>query len=198
MLIALFVDEIALLKDAQKEEVKRMVEYYGAAGLYPILATNNPVQASILVKGNLSTRICFAVPSFNESTIVLGMKGAETLSQRGRGLILLDNQLIEFQSFTVHYPRHDEEKFRQHIEDLMSRTQPTPAPQKNDIAEMAEQIRAQWSSEMSKSAVSRLFGKNYTGTSWCRKIDQVIEYLRSTTPTQEATDLDLTPAPVGE
>lgn len=188
--IALFVDEIAELEDSLKEDVKHMVKFYGAAGLYPVLATNDPVQSAILVKTNLSTRICFAVPSFNDSLTVLGMKGAELLNQRGRGLLLLDNKLIEFQSFTVDYPRHDEELFKRHIEQLDGETRPVPTIRRDEISQLAESIRAHWQPVMSKSAVSRLFGKNYAGTSWCRKVDKVIDYLSSTT-TPQAPDLGL-------
>lgn len=119
--IALFVDEIAMLDDRLKDALKRMVEFYGAAGLYSVLATNSPTQASILVKTNLSTRICFAVPSFNDSLTVLGMKGAEALTERGRGLIIWDG-LTEFQSFEVAYPEPTEEQ-RRLLADQLSSTQ---------------------------------------------------------------------------
>ena len=107
--IALVVDEIADLDDGLKEAIKRMVKLYRACGLYPILATNDPVQSAILVKSNLATRVCFRVPSFNDSITVLGNKGAEKLpSQVGRGLVLWNGRLTEFQSFTVDYPRLSE------------------------------------------------------------------------------------------
>lgn len=194
--IALFLDEIALLDEPLKEIVKRMIEYYGACGLYPVLATNDPTQSSILVKTNLSTRICFPVPSFNDSLTVLGMKGAEKLNERGRGLILLSNRLIEFQSFTVDYPRHDAEKFRLYLEGI-ERQPDIPASQPDEITQLAESIRDQWFPGMTKSAVSRLLGKNYAGTAWCRKVNQVIEYLVSTTPTEKTPGtLDLALKPV--
>jgi hypothetical protein len=107
--IALFVDEIAELDDHLKEALKRMVKLYRASGLYPILATNDPTQAAILVKTNLSTRICFAVPSFQDSMTVLGMKGAEALTERGRGMIIWDGRLIDFHTFDVQYPPHTED-----------------------------------------------------------------------------------------
>jgi len=107
--IALVVDEIADLDDGLKETIKRMVKLYRACGLYPILATNDPVQSAILVKSNLATRVCFRVPSFTDSITVLGNKGAEKLpSQVGRGLVMWNGRLTEFQSFTVDYPRLSE------------------------------------------------------------------------------------------
>ncbi len=63
----------------------------------------------------------------------------------------------------------------------------------NVPAKLAETIRVQWQPGMSKSAVSRLLGKDYAGTSWCRKVDQIIDYLVSTTPTQEMQGRNLTP-----
>jgi hypothetical protein len=187
--IALFVDEVAELEDSLKEAIKRMVKFYGAAGLYPVLATNDPVQSAILVKTNLSTRICFAVPSFNDSLTVLGMKGAEALNQRGRGLLLLDNRLIEFQSFTVNYPKHDEEMFRQHVAALDVQAAAAPSSQESEITQLAESIRAAWMPGMSKRAVAKLLKKTYAGA-WAAKTDKIIEYLSATTTTQ-TPDLSL-------
>lgn len=126
--IALFVDEIAMLQDHLKEELKRMIEYYGAAGLYSVLATNNPTQAAILVKSNLSTRICLPVPSFSDSLTVLGMKGAETLTERGRGLVIWDGRLTEFQSFQVTYPTPTDEQRRMLAQLVLDGPKSEPKP----------------------------------------------------------------------
>jgi len=61
-------------------------------------------------------------------------------------------------------------------------TESLPAKPIDEIAEMAERIRAQWSPTMTKSAVSRLLGKEFEGTSWTAKVNRVIAYLTSTTP----------------
>ena len=206
--IALFLDEIALLDDLLKVAVKRMIEYGGAYGVYPVLATNDPIKASILVKTNLSTRICFAVPSFNDSITVLGMKGAEALHQVGRGFILFGNQLTEFQSFTVEYPDFDEPKFLRYIEQLSAQVEGKPAAssesaekalsaeagQPDEITRLAESIRAQWSPELSGRAVGQLLGKPYGG-SWHKKVNEIMDYLRATSATATtvaagAPDLD--------
>jgi predicted ATPase len=55
--------------------------------------------------------------------------------------------------------------------------------QGDEVAELAEGIRERWSPEMSKSAVSRLLGKEFAGSSWTAKVNRVIEYLSTTTPT---------------
>lgn len=192
--IALFVDEIALLEDHVKEMLKRMVEYYGAAGLYSVLATNNPTQAAILVKSNLSTRICLPVPSFNDSLTVLGMKGAEALQQKGRGLIVWDGRAIEFQTFQVTYPTPTEEQRQLLAEQLTSGDVRVPESHPDEIVQMAERIRDLWRPGMSKSEVSRLLGKNYAGSSWTQKVNRVIEFLNSTTTPGTPPDSGAIPA----
>jgi hypothetical protein len=66
---------------------------------------------------------------------------------------------------------------------LIMPTREEPVKPVDEIAEMAERIRSQWSAGMSKSEVSRLFGKEFAGTSWTAKVNKVIAYLTSTTPT---------------
>jgi hypothetical protein len=179
--IALFVDEAADLPDSAKDLLKQMIRLYRHAGLYPIIATNQPTQAEVFAKTNLSTRIAFRVPHHTDSITMLGYKGAETLPDlRGRGLIPWRGKFIEFQSFDIEYPMPTEEA--RHLISERLATKKTDEPL-GEIEQLAESIREQWTPGMSKSGVSRLFGKNYAGTSWCRKVDQVIEYLASTTPT---------------
>lgn len=186
--IALVIDEVAALSPDSRlqqqymKQLQYMVELYGYLGLYPILATNNPVKASVVVKSNLATRICFGVPSFQESLIVLSKKGAETLPKR-RGMILWENELVEFQSFDVPYVEATEEQKRMAMElsDVPAAVSTeTPDP----IAQLAEQIRDQWQPGMSKRAVGRLLGMEYAGSN-TRKIDAVIEFLSATTTTTD-------------
>ena len=83
----------------------KIVESERDTGFYPILATNSPEAAALLVKSNLVTRMCFAMPSWNASQMVLGMNGAESLPKvQGRGLIVFKARVVEFQSFQVTYP----------------------------------------------------------------------------------------------
>ncbi len=170
--IALFVDEIAELESPLKDLLKRMVKLYGASGSYPLLATNDPTQAAILMKMNLSTRICFAVPSFQDSLTVLGVKGAEALTDRGRGMVNWDSRPIEFQSFQITYPVPSDEQ-RQLLAGMAS-TEAEP-PKLDEVAEMAEQIRGNWHQGMSKRAVAKLLGMEYAG-SYTTKIDKVIAH----------------------
>jgi len=111
--IALFVDEAADLPDQAKELLKQMIRLYRHAGLYPIIATNQPTQAEVFAKTNLSTRVAFRVPHHNDSVTMLGYKGAEALPDvRGRGLIVWKGRFVEFQSFQVTYPMPSEETRR--------------------------------------------------------------------------------------
>ncbi len=89
MPIALIVDEAALTTDAEREQLVRIVERERDTGFHPIYGTNRPEAATLLVKSNLGTRICFAVPSWNASQMALGVNGAEDLPKlAGRGLIV--------------------------------------------------------------------------------------------------------------
>lgn len=50
----------------------------------------------------------------------------------------------------------------------------------SQIIELAESIRDRWNSGLSKSAVSRLLGKEFAGSSWVATVNAVIDYLAST------------------
>jgi hypothetical protein len=106
MPIALFIDEAALTNDEEKASLAQIVERERDTGIHPILGTNRPEAAALLVKTNLSTRICFAVPGWNASQMVLNMNGAESLPKiQGRGLIVFGARVTEFQSFMISYPK---------------------------------------------------------------------------------------------
>lgn len=181
--IAILVDEAALTTDEEKAGLVEIIERERATGFYPILATNRPQASALLVKSNLVTRICFPVPSWHASQMALGQNGAESLPNiQGRGLIVHQARVTEFQSFVVTYPQPSEDTVRMALEAEEQPTEQTPAVV-DEIAEMAERIRGRWSPGMSKSAVSRLFGKEFEGSSWTARVNRVIAYLTSTTPT---------------
>jgi hypothetical protein len=190
--IALVVDEITLLDDELKEKIKRMVQFYRKCGLYPILATNEPLKAALLVKSNLVTRLCFPVPQKSDSQVVIGYSGAEALprtqpGQPGRGLMVWQGKLMEFQAFRVPNIGRDvalTEEQKSSLGAIFGGTNgPQAQPEKADpIAELAESIRSQWNKDMSGNRTAALLGKPYGG-SWKAKIDQVIAYLTSTTST---------------
>jgi hypothetical protein len=183
--IAFVVDEIAELEEDEKETINKLVKLYRAAGLHPILCTNNPTQAAVLAKTNLTTRICFRVPSWNDSMVVLAMKGAETLPQTldkqpGRGMIIWRGRLTEFMAFHVTWPDFSEYALKV-LAELHLPTGPSVDP--NSIEALAESIREQWRPGLSKRKVAELLGKPYGG-SWATKIDQIVACLTATTTTE--------------
>lgn len=184
--IALIVDEAALTSDDEKAGLVTIVERERATGFHPILATNRPEAAALLVKSNLSTRICLPVPSWNASQMVLGQNGAEDLPKiKGRGLIVFKASVTEFQSFHVTYPAPSEDTVRMLLQQQDDEVDPQPQGETNAVDEikaLAEQIREKWTPGLSGRAVGRLIGKTYGGY-WKPRIDQMIEYLSATTAT---------------
>jgi hypothetical protein len=187
--IVLIVDEAALTTDEQKRQLIQIVERERATGFYPILATNRPEASAVLVKSNLITRISFAVPSWNASHMALGQTGAEALSKTpGRGLIVFQARVQEFQGFTVTLPDPTPEAVQYILErEQAAITQPTAGV--SELAQMAETIREDWNPTMSKRATAALLGKTYAG-SWAAKVDQIIEILSATTTPRAASGPD--------
>jgi hypothetical protein len=186
--IALFVDEAADLPDLAKELLKSMIRLYRHAGLYPIIATNQPTVADVFTKTNLSTRVAFRVPHHNDSITMLGYRGAELLpDERGRGLIVWKGKFIEFQSFNVDYPMPSEETRQMLSSQVQSEDVRPLSTTADDIAQLADSIQEQWTPKMSGRAVAKLLGKSYGG-SWKDKVDRVIVHLAATTTTGTLPD----------
>jgi hypothetical protein len=55
-----------------------------------------------------------------------------------------------------------------------------PTAPRNEIAEMAERIRGQWSESMSKNRVAQLLGWKQYGGGIVQTVNAVVEYLTST------------------
>lgn len=106
----LIIDEVAHVPETCRPFISDLVGRGGAYGIYPVLATTYPGHKEVqsLVRANLSTRICFPVPTMNESRVVLAQAGAETLPKiKGRFLIVWDAKVIEGQAFAVDLPKDD-------------------------------------------------------------------------------------------
>ncbi len=106
--LVLIIDEVAHIPEDCQGLVGELVGKGGAYGVYPILATTYPghKQVQSLTRANLSTRICFPVPTQAESRVVLGQAGAEVLSKtKGRMLLVWEARLIEAQAFNVDLPQ---------------------------------------------------------------------------------------------
>lgn len=184
MPIALFVDEAALTSDDEKASLVQIVERERDTGVYPILATNRPEAAALLVKTNLVTRVCFPVPSWNASQMVLGMNGAESLPKvQGRGLIVYQARVVEFQSFVVKYPLPSIEVTDALIVPTVDGGQLTVDGGQSDVERLAEGIRGQWSPTMSRNAVAKLLGWKQYGGANMDMVRDVIAYLASSTST---------------
>jgi len=102
--IALIVDELAYaLQESGVEDVLvDLTARGGAVGIHPILATQRPSSDVVTprLKGNLVTRIAFAVPDRASSQVVLDRAGAESIAKTpGRLLLLNGARLIEAQAF---------------------------------------------------------------------------------------------------
>ena len=188
-LISLVIDEAALVPESARAMLAEYVERCRDTGMFPILATNNPQQARVIVKSNLRTRISLAVPSLAASVMVLGLSGAERLpKQRGRGLMELAARMVEFQAFGVDYPAPSAAAVERVVSG-QSTYPPTPFLKEGgvgqgEIVELAERIRSQWSPSLSKRKTAELLGKTYAG-SWAEKVDRVIGHLSATTTAPE-------------
>jgi hypothetical protein len=102
--IALIVDELAyaLQEPGVEEVLVDLTARGGAVGIHPILATQRPSSDVVTprLKGNLVTRIAFAVPDRASSQVVLDRAGAESIAKTpGRLLLLNGARLIEAQAF---------------------------------------------------------------------------------------------------
>lgn len=195
MPIAVIIDEAALTSDEEKALLVEMVERERDTGFYPIIATNRPEASALLMKSNLVTRISFAVPSWNASQMALGMNGAESLDKvQGRGLLVFKARVMEFQSFRVTYPAPSPAAVEKMLwqEDQQAETVPT-ATTSAEIIKMADAIRARWTLKTSKTKTATLLGFPQYGGSYRTKTDLVIEYLTSTTTTEEPNIVGFAP-----
>jgi hypothetical protein len=82
---------------------------------------------------------------------------------------------------------------RWHVAQGIAPAQITPVETKDElkkrkIVELAEGIKSQWNPTMNKTQVSNLLGKPFAGTSWVETVNEVIQYLKSTTPTKSESD----------
>lgn len=180
--IALVIDEVAEVDD--QALLLKQVKVNRAAGVYPIFATNDPSKSSVVAKSNLATRISFYVPSSSDSLVGFGRPGANKLNRKqGRGLVVLNGRVTEFQSFLIDYPKPTDAAKEWLVSQLAAEDDAPviePTAPRDEIAEMAERIREQWNASMSGSAVARLLGLSQYGGSYKARVDKVVEYLTST------------------
>lgn len=181
-------------------------------GIHMAYALQDPTAQSIDLRIRRNTTpITFRVKDAASSRTLLNTNGAEMLSarhflasmvklERGAAFAPTDEEILQFlnahpagtteqpdwiEGVLAHQPNLPEAK-----QDLIAG--PDQHPPANEIARMAEEIRNRWNPALKKSEVSRLLGKEFAGTSWVSKVNQVIEYLISTTtPTTTDNQPDL-------
>ena len=87
--IAIVIDELADLMLVEQRELENKVQSLAqksrAAGIHLVLATQRPAKDVVTdaIRGNMPTRIAFAVPSETDSRTVLEHEGAQKLLGRG-------------------------------------------------------------------------------------------------------------------
>lgn len=165
-------------------------------GLRFLAALQDPTAKSVDLRFRRNcTLVAFQQGDASQSSAFLGTTGAEALPmgrfmarvdavQVGGGFAPTDAQITEY--LTTHTtPMAAAPKW------LTVTSQPkelpfiVPTAPRDEIAEMAERIRGQWSDALSKSAVARLLGFTQYGGSMKSQTDRVIEYLKSSTTTTE-------------
>lgn len=181
-------------------------------GIRFVAALQDPTAKSMDLRFRRNcTLVAFRQGDMDQSRAFLGTSGAEQLSVGhfmasldslvvGGGFSPTDIEILEYLANSpvraVEKPKWIEGVTRpidgnqlpgqdeplQIIEPTVTESLPSAKPA-DEIAEMAERIRPQWSPTMSKSEVSRLFGKEFAGTTWTAKVNRVIAYLTTTTPT---------------
>lgn len=173
--IALFVDEAADLPQEAKRQLNAMIRVARHAGLYPVVATNQPTVAELFGKTNLSTRVAFRVPHHNDSITMLGYKGAEALPDiRGRGLIAWHGRFIEFQTFEVEYPMPSEDAtawIKAELAASSSSVQAVQHPPEEDPK--TAKIRELIARGETDAAIVREVFRVHGGGSFYKKVDQV-------------------------
>jgi hypothetical protein len=137
-------------------------------------------------------RAVFFVEDEQESRFALGVTGAETLTEgyfySKFGSLKLtaafeptDDELTSFLAAHQVAPLQPQTWIDAHNQLDGGEVAPLlDVPPRDEIADLAEQIRSQWEPGMSLSKTSQLLGKPYAGPSWIMKVKKVAEYLTST------------------
>jgi DNA segregation ATPase FtsK/SpoIIIE-like protein len=198
--IALVIDEVAEVED--QDLLAKLVKLWGAAGVYPIFATNDPSKSGVIAKGNLGTRISFAVPSHTDSLVILGRTGANKLPKvQGRGIMERNGRMIEFQSFTVDYPQPTDAGLKWMADQLKAQIETDQsAPVAAGPVEVDPgRVRELFAAGKTITAIVREITGGVTGGSkYLRIKSQVEAALSTTTTTNQATSNPILPEIVAQ
>ena len=182
--IALVIDEVAEVKD--QELLLKQVKVNRAAGVYPIFATNDPNKSQVVAKSNLATRISFFVPSSSDSNMGFGRPGANKLpNKRGRGLVVLNGRVTEFQSFEIDYPKPTEAAKQWLVSQLAAESEASVIEPTDTDEVDAERVMELHKAGKSPTAITNELTGKEGGRPWNRVMAKVKEIITTaTTPTK--------------
>lgn len=186
--IALVIDEVAEVDD--QALLLKQVKVNRAAGVYPIFATNDPSKSSVIAKSNLATRISFYVPSSSDSLVGFGRPGANKLNRKqGRGLVVLNGRVTEFQSFLIDYPKPTDAAKEWLVSQLAAEEdapviEPTPADEVD-----ADRVMELHKAGKSITAIAIELTGSSGGRVWSRVKDRVKEIVTTATTTTKGLEM---------
>ena len=188
--IALVIDEVAEVED--QALLLKQVKVNRAAGVHPIFATNDPTKAAVIAKSNLSTRISFFVVSSSDSVTGFGRPGANKLPKvQGRGLIIFNARVTEFQSFLVDYDKPSEAGLAWLAAQAeVAVDAPLIVPTADDVD--ADRVRELLAAGKSMTAIVTEIAGSSGGRVWKRVKQQVESIITTTTATTASKSPDLT------
>jgi hypothetical protein len=188
MPIALVIDEVAEVED--QALLLKHVKVNRAAGVYPIFATNDPTKSSVVAKSNLATRISFHVPSTSDSITGFGRPGANKLPRKqGRGLVMHNSRVTEFQSFLIDYPQPSEYA-KQWLLDQLSAQDEAPMIEPIEASEVdVERVKELHAAGKSATAITNEITGKTGGRPWMRTMELVKAVITTATTTSKSTDL---------
>lgn len=178
--IALVIDEVAEVDD--QALLLKQVKVNRAAGVYPIFATNDPTKSAVVAKSNLATRISFYVPSSSDSITGFGRPGANKLpSTRGRGLVIVNGRVTEFQSFLIDYPKPTEAAQQWLVSQLAAESEaPVIEPTDTDEVDAARVLELHGAGKSPTAIAYELTGSK-GGRVWNRVKERVQEIIATAT-----------------
>jgi len=191
--IALVIDEVAEVED--QALLLKQVKVNRAAGVYPIFATNDPTKAAVVAKSNLSTRISFFVVSSSDSVTGFGRPGANKLPKvQGRGLIVFNARVTEFQSFIVNYDKPSEAGLAWLAAQADAAVDTQLIMPTIDDEVDADRVMKLYKAGNSPTAITNELTGSTGGRPWKRVMVRVQEIITTTTTATKSPDLtDLQP-----
>jgi S-DNA-T family DNA segregation ATPase FtsK/SpoIIIE len=102
--IVAVIDELADIMQAYPRELEcaivKLAQKSRAVGIHLVLSTQSPRAEVVtgLIKANMPARIAFKVSSSVDSRIIIDTAGAERLSGKGDGLLVVHGETVRFQT----------------------------------------------------------------------------------------------------